>query len=192
MKRFEKSTFPRRSPIGGIRTSDTSAAMIVPNAAPMMMPTAMSTTFPRIANSLNSFSMSDPLSPLYASLMAAFPFLHAAKEPARGLLLLRFLCLRVLDLDRRRGHPVFDGHLGADLEVPRDLRVLAPGDLPLVLPLLHDDDVVLELQDGSRHLVRVRRPGEGERGGEDDGASDQQRLLHRRSPFRLRVRFAGQ
>ena len=111
--------------------------------------------------------------------------LRRRKEPASGLFLLRFLCLRVLDLDRGRGHPVLDGHLGADLEVPRDLRVLAAGDLPLVLPLLHDDDVVLKLQDRPGHLIRVRRAGDGERGDEQDGANDQQRRLHRRSSFRF-------
>ena len=38
-------------------TSLTSELTIVPNAAPMMMPTAMSSTLPRMANSLNSLSM---------------------------------------------------------------------------------------------------------------------------------------
>ena len=123
-----------------------------------------------------------------ASLKAPPPSVTRRKEPAWGLLLLRFLCLRVLDLDRRRGHPVFDGHLGADLEVPRDLRVFAAGDLPLVLPLLHDDDVVPELQDRPGHLVRVRRGGESERGNQQYGAYEQQRAFHRQSPFRMRVR----
>ena len=35
----------------------TSEVTMRPNAAPMMIPTAMSITFPRIANALNSFSM---------------------------------------------------------------------------------------------------------------------------------------
>src|SRR3989304_9737562 len=56
-KRFEKSTFPISRPMGGIRTSSTSDLTIPPKAAPMMIPTAMSTTFPRIAKFLNSFSM---------------------------------------------------------------------------------------------------------------------------------------
>ena len=42
---------------GGMITSLTSEVMIFPKAAPMMMPTAMSSTLPFIANSLNSFSM---------------------------------------------------------------------------------------------------------------------------------------
>jgi len=44
-------------PIGGMMRSFTSESTILPKAAPMMMPTAMSTTLPRTANSLNSFSM---------------------------------------------------------------------------------------------------------------------------------------
>src|SRR3990170_6968296 len=58
MKRFEKSTLPSNSPIGGISTSETSDPMIAPKAAPTMMPTAMSTMLPFMANSLKSFSMS--------------------------------------------------------------------------------------------------------------------------------------
>jgi hypothetical protein len=38
-------------------TSATSDLTIVPKAAPIMIPTAMSTTFPRIANSLNSLNI---------------------------------------------------------------------------------------------------------------------------------------
>src|SRR3990172_5087040 len=56
-KRFEKSTLPSNSPIGGISTSETSDPMIAPNAAPIMIPTAMSITFPFTANFLNSSSM---------------------------------------------------------------------------------------------------------------------------------------
>jgi hypothetical protein len=52
-----KSTLPISKPIGGMMTSLTSDVTILPNAAPMMMPMAMSMTLPRIANSLNSFSI---------------------------------------------------------------------------------------------------------------------------------------
>src|SRR5580765_8025707 len=55
-----KSTLPVNMLIGGMMMSATSDATMVPNAAPMMMPTAMSITLPRIANSLNSFSITDP------------------------------------------------------------------------------------------------------------------------------------
>lgn len=41
--------------MGGMITSFTRDVTIVLNAAPMMIPTAMSTTLPRMANSLNSF-----------------------------------------------------------------------------------------------------------------------------------------
>src|SRR2546425_2999966 len=57
MNRLEKSTLPTSRPIGGISTSLTSEVMIFPNAPPRMIPIAMSRTFPRIANSLNSFSI---------------------------------------------------------------------------------------------------------------------------------------
>src|SRR5262245_55474741 len=48
---------PTSKPIGGISTSLTNDEVIFPNAAPMMMPTAMSTTLPFTANSRNSFSI---------------------------------------------------------------------------------------------------------------------------------------
>src|ERR1700690_4508224 len=43
--------------MGGMRMSPTNDVIIRPKAAPMMMPKAISRTFPRIANSLNSFSI---------------------------------------------------------------------------------------------------------------------------------------
>src|SRR5438094_9800592 len=54
---LEKSTLPSKSPMGGIKMSLTSEVTIFPKAAPRMIPMAMSITFPRMANSLNSFSM---------------------------------------------------------------------------------------------------------------------------------------
>src|SRR2546429_192347 len=57
MNRLEKSTLPTSSPIGGMMTSLTSELMILPKAAPMMIPTAISSTFPRMANSLNSLNI---------------------------------------------------------------------------------------------------------------------------------------
>ena len=44
--------------MGGISTSETSDFTMVPKAPPMMMPTAMSTTLPLTANSLNSLNIS--------------------------------------------------------------------------------------------------------------------------------------
>jgi hypothetical protein len=55
--RLEKSTLPSSNPIVGISTSLTSELTILPNAAPMITPTARSITFPFIANSRNSLSM---------------------------------------------------------------------------------------------------------------------------------------
>ena len=46
-KATAKSTPPRARPIGGISTSAASELMIVPNAAPMMMPTGMSSMLPK-------------------------------------------------------------------------------------------------------------------------------------------------
>ena len=54
MKMLQKSTPPVTTPIGGMMMSSTSDLTMVEKAAPMMMPTAMSTTLPRSANSLNS------------------------------------------------------------------------------------------------------------------------------------------
>src|SRR6476620_6038022 len=48
-------------PNGGIKISATIDVTILPNAAPMIRPTAMSSTLPRMANSLNSFSITPPL-----------------------------------------------------------------------------------------------------------------------------------
>src|SRR5262249_2856171 len=47
--------------MSGMMTSATSELTMAPNAAPMMTPTARSTTLPFIANSRNSFSMLDAL-----------------------------------------------------------------------------------------------------------------------------------
>src|SRR5713101_4687496 len=54
MNRSEKLTLPRSFPSGGMSTSSTREATILPKAAPMMTPTARSRTFPRMANSLNT------------------------------------------------------------------------------------------------------------------------------------------
>src|ERR1035437_292111 len=67
-KRFEKSTFPIRRPIGGIRMSLVNDATILPNAAPMMTPTARSSTLPLLMNSLNSLSMEISLSRFHVEL----------------------------------------------------------------------------------------------------------------------------
>ena len=49
-----KSTPPSSKPKGGMITSDTNDDTILPKAAPIMIPTAISTTLPRSANCLNS------------------------------------------------------------------------------------------------------------------------------------------
>ncbi len=46
--------------MGGMMTSFTREVTMVPKAAPMIRPTAMSTTLPRMANSRNSFNMIPP------------------------------------------------------------------------------------------------------------------------------------
>lgn len=56
----ERNKQPRKidaavsTPISGMKMSLTSDVVIVPNAAPMITPTAMSMTFPRMANALKS------------------------------------------------------------------------------------------------------------------------------------------
>src|SRR4030081_2309340 len=57
MKRSAKLTPPIALPMGGIRMSLTMEVTILPKAAPRTTPTARSTTLPRMANSLNSFSI---------------------------------------------------------------------------------------------------------------------------------------
>src|SRR5688572_13668413 len=52
--RLEKSTPPIIQPSAGMTIAFTNADTILPKAAPITMPTAMSTTLPFIANSLNS------------------------------------------------------------------------------------------------------------------------------------------
>jgi LemA protein len=54
MKFFEKSSPPESAPITGMMMSSVSDATILPNAPPMMTPTARSITLPRAMNSLNS------------------------------------------------------------------------------------------------------------------------------------------
>ncbi len=57
MTNAEKSAFPNAHAIRGMMTSSTSDVVILPNAAPITTPTARSTTFHFIANSLNSLNM---------------------------------------------------------------------------------------------------------------------------------------
>ena len=52
--RSEKFTLPMSHPIGGMMISSTIDVTILPNAVPMMTPTARSTTFHFIAKSRNS------------------------------------------------------------------------------------------------------------------------------------------
>src|SRR6201999_61653 len=51
---------PVADPISGMMISPTSEFTMAPKAAPMMTPTARSTTLPFIANSRNSLSISSP------------------------------------------------------------------------------------------------------------------------------------
>ena len=46
---------PSRNPMGGIKISLTNEEMILPKAAPIIIPMAISIILPRIANSLKSF-----------------------------------------------------------------------------------------------------------------------------------------
>src|SRR3954467_14703186 len=53
-KKLEKSTPPKARPMGGMITSLTRELMMPVKEAPMITPTAKSTTLPRTANFLNS------------------------------------------------------------------------------------------------------------------------------------------
>src|ERR1017187_6121750 len=63
MNKSLKLTLPIALPIGGMMMSLTAEVTILPNAPPMITPTARSTTLPRIANSLNSLSIPMTVSP---------------------------------------------------------------------------------------------------------------------------------
>src|ERR1700687_2550463 len=63
IKRLEKSTCPSILPTGGMITSSTSEDTTLPNAAPIITPTAKSITFPRTTNSLQSLNIEFPLNP---------------------------------------------------------------------------------------------------------------------------------
>src|SRR5262245_28927945 len=94
MKRSEKSTCPSSWPIGGIITLSTRALTTLPNAAPMMTPTAMSTTLPLSANSRNSFSTTGSLlSALDRAWRRSYPIEMLRLRPRSALLLLALLAL---------------------------------------------------------------------------------------------------
>ncbi len=71
MNQFEKSRPPKILPMIGMIRSFTSESTILPNAAPMMTPTARSITLPLTANSRNSV----------ANDMVVRPLLHTAASP---------------------------------------------------------------------------------------------------------------
>src|SRR4029079_15926863 len=62
MNKFEKSRLPKMRPMIGMMMSVTSESTILPKAAPMITPMARSTTLPRNANFLNSWSIVPSLS----------------------------------------------------------------------------------------------------------------------------------
>ena len=52
MYKLEKSILPSNKPKGGIKISEVNEETILPNAAPIITPVAISTTLPRITNFL--------------------------------------------------------------------------------------------------------------------------------------------
>src|SRR5262249_19426081 len=70
-----KSMPPTSTPMGGIRISLTREETIFPKAAPMMTPTARSTTFPRMMKALNSL-ITD---------IGFIAYWHACLSPGAGL-----------------------------------------------------------------------------------------------------------
>ncbi len=111
---FVKSTPPRARPTGGMMTSVTSELTMVPKAAPMMMPTAMSRTLPRMANSLNSLNICGPPDgrrwPARGACITSRrdrerrgrPWYHPPRRATRGLL--EQIYEPSLDDGRPRGH----------------------------------------------------------------------------------------
>ncbi len=77
-----KSMPASNRPIGGMMMSSTSDETIVPNAAPMITPTARSTTLPFSANSRNSLSMDMAIQ---RSGVVAEKFLASIRASAPGL-----------------------------------------------------------------------------------------------------------
>src|SRR2546425_402239 len=164
MKKSLKSTPPRSRPIGGIRTSLTSEVTIVPNAAPMITPTARSTTLPRMTNVLNSLSMG--LSPVRAARARGAPSwptrsahtLQWAPGGARGAALQNAGelpdSLPVGPPDR------FPGILLAPYERRHDARLCRPGRRGAAAHGLHLGSPGYRVEEAGRH-VPGRVPGRG-------------------------------
>jgi hypothetical protein len=70
-------------------TSDTIELTILPNAPPMITPTAMSMALPRVANSLNSFSTLIEGPPLFSGFLLLLLFALSGKGLRRKLLMYR-------------------------------------------------------------------------------------------------------
>ena len=61
MSMFEKSGLPKIMPISGLMTLLTRESTMSLKALPMMKPTAISMTLPRVMNSLKPLSMGSPV-----------------------------------------------------------------------------------------------------------------------------------
>ena len=57
MSHLARSTFPKMAPISGMITLLIRVLVMLPKAVAMITPTAMSSTLPRMMNSLNSFAI---------------------------------------------------------------------------------------------------------------------------------------
>jgi hypothetical protein len=71
-------------------TSFTREVIMVPKAAPIMMPMAMSNTFPRMANSLNSFNIFSSFLKCHSCESRACPALDAENPVFKAVLASRF------------------------------------------------------------------------------------------------------
>src|SRR3954464_9687588 len=83
--RLAKSTLPMASPMGGMMTSSTNDLTMVPNAPPMMMPTAKSSTLPRSAKALNSLSIGESRDEVATGYIDESPLSRALEGPAARL-----------------------------------------------------------------------------------------------------------
>src|ERR1043166_4558169 len=121
MNRLAKSTWPRRSPIGGMMIPSTIDVTILPNAAPMTRPTARSMALPRAMNWRNSFHMAGSLERT------------GRLRPDR--------VQRVMSQDEQR--PVIGA---AEEQLDRALRDVDPPDAPAVAIVDRSEEHTSELQ----------------------------------------------
>src|SRR5947207_6662729 len=105
--------------------SFTTEVTILPNAPPMMIPTAMSTTLPRIANSLNSLTIPMTLFLSSVGLLGA-EFVGQGGDDGNVVALAALRRLAVVLVDAHQAQSEHVGHRGFDADFGVE-EVIAPG-----------------------------------------------------------------